>query len=418
MKNTRLHLIKHAIISCFLVVFMLLFPITSIFAQSSWPAESWNSAVNLTGVMDANGLTELSGLHWNPVLNRLYIVDDKGRVRVLSLNIGSNTFSQIANKSIAGGPEGITQVDYNANEFYTIDENNYEIRKYTYPANFSSVTYANHWNLLAAPSPMPNTGNTGPEGIAFVPDNYLKSIGFIGQETGQLYTSVKGMGGLIFIANQDGGNIWVFDVNPSVNNDFAYVGKYKTNRTESCELEFDRSTGLLYILHNTDNNTLEVTNLTTTIVSGGRKFVVVKEYQIPNPEGNINIEGFAITPKCDNSTNVSAWLCRDVSNSEDVLYQKDCIRWFQPFSAEGTCGLYTNQGTYNDANTKFTVYPNPVNNLLSLSKTVKNIEIFNLFGELVYKNDDSEDSILTSGLKEGIYILKCNKGVVRFIVMH
>lgn len=418
MRSTGLHLIKHAIISCFLVVFMLLFPITSLFAQSPWPAESWNSAVNLTGVMDANGLTELSGLHWNPVLNRLYIVDDKGRVRVLLFNSATNTFSQIANKSISGGPEGITQVDYNANEFYTIDENNYEIRKYTYPANFSSITYSNHWNLLAAPSIMPNTGNTGPEGIAFVPDDYLKAIGFVGQESGQLYTSIKGMGGLMFIANQDEGNIWVFDLNPTVNDDFAYVGKYKTNRTESCDLEFDRSTGLLYILHNTDNNTLEVTNLTTTLVPEGRKFMVVKEYQIPNPEGNINIEGFAITPKCDDSTNVSAWLCRDVANTEDVLYQKDCIRWFQPFSSEGTCGIYTNQVAEEKANVRFRVFPNPVNNLLLFSEKAKKIEIYNLFGELVFSNHGYENSIPTTDFNDGIYILKCNKGTARFIVMH
>ena len=44
------------------------------------------------------------------------------------------------------------------------------------------------------------------------------------------------MCGLVFIAHQNGGYLWVFDVNPNVTDDFAFVGKYKTNRNESCDL--------------------------------------------------------------------------------------------------------------------------------------------------------------------------------------
>ncbi|MEI2422326.1 hypothetical protein V6O07_18745, partial [Arthrospira platensis SPKY2] len=98
----------------------------------------------------------------------------------------------------------------------------------------------------------------GPEGISFVPDNWLQTSGFVSSQTGQPYTSTKGMGGLMFIAHQDGGFVWVFDINPNQTNDFLYVGKYKTSRTESCGLSFDSSTGMLYILHNVGDNFLEV----------------------------------------------------------------------------------------------------------------------------------------------------------------
>jgi hypothetical protein len=186
---------------------------------------------------------------------------------------------------------------------------------------------------------MTNTGNTGPEGIAFVPDSFLIAAGFISQATGNPYTSVKGMGGLIFIAHQNQGYIWVFDVNPNVSNDFAYVGKYKTNRTESCDLAFDRTTGLLYILHNISSNYLEVTNLSTVSQTGNeRKFTTNYEYTISNPAGNVNIEGFAITSKCNDSMNVSAWLARDVESNESSSYLQDCVRWFNPFNAPGSCG--------------------------------------------------------------------------------
>lgn len=287
--------------------------------------------------MSSTGLTELSSLYWNPVTNRLYVSHGDGRLRVLQLNTSTNTFSQIGNVAYTAGPEGITQVNNSANTFYTIDEDSYQIRKYNHPANYSSVTLANSWNILAAPSPMINTGNTGPEGIAFISDSSLAAAGFVSQVTGTLYTSVKGMGGLIFIAHQDNGYIWVFDVNPNVNNDFAYVGKYKTNKTESCDLAFDKGTGLLYILHNTGSNTLEVTNLSSMMVGGERKFNVTNEYLISNPAGNINIEGFAITSKCSDSTNVSVWLCRDVESGESTTYKQDCLRWFQPFTAPGNC---------------------------------------------------------------------------------
>jgi hypothetical protein len=302
------------------------------FSQLSWPSESWESAENITPVMDPNGLSDISGLHWNPVFNRLYVVNGGNGLRVLQLNEKSTTFTQIANKSGLKSAEGITQADYKLNEFYIIDENSYRIRKYTHSSDFSSIVNTYSWNLLIPPSPMKNTGNIGPEGIAFVPDNFLSSIGFISQVTGRAYKSTKGAGGLLFIAHQSGGFIWVFDINPNVTNDFLFVGKYKTNSDESCGLEFDRSTGLLYILHNVKENTLEVTDLSSTVIGGGRTFRTLKEYKIPNPPGSNNIEGFAITPKLSKTTKVSVWLCRDIENGGKLSLRQDCVRWFYPFT--------------------------------------------------------------------------------------
>jgi hypothetical protein len=309
-----------------------------IFGQTAWPSSSWPSAENLTGIMSTAGVTEASGLHWNPLTQRLYLVQDDGRLRVLQYSAGTDSFSALANKTIPGGPEGITQVDFSANEFYVVDENNYEIRKFSNSENFSNITETHHWDLLQPPSPIPDTGNTGPEGICFVPDAALAAVGFVSATSGNAYTSAKGMGGLIFIAHQNGGYLWVFDVNPNADNDFLYVGKYKTNRSESCDLAFDRSTSLLYILHNIDSNYLEVTDLGSSIESGERKMHDVSEYFIANPTMNVNVEGVAITPKCDEIGNASVWLCRDVSTSEGSL-STDVLRRFKPFASDGACAL-------------------------------------------------------------------------------
>lgn len=393
-------------------VFILIVFLQIITANAQpWPSESWSSATNLTSVMDAAGITELSGLHFNPVTNRLYCVQGNGRLRVLQWDTTANTFSQIGNKSISGGPEGITQANLNANEFYTVDENNYEIRRYTHTSNFSTVSLSKHWNLLAAPSPMEDTGNTGPEGIAFIPDSFLTAIGFISQQTGQLYTSVKGLGGLFFIAHQDGGYVWVFDVNPDANDDFAFVGKYQTNRSESCDLSFDRSTGLLYILHNVNNNRLEVTNLSSLAVSGNqRKFAITNEYTIATPTGNNdNIEGFALAPKCPSGGAVSAWLCRDVESNENATLQQDALRWFDPFTADGTCvPLSTDNFT---ANQNVFVYPNPAKTQITISGIDNaSVQVINSIGQVVFKKNhvDITTNLDISALPNGIYILEAN----------
>ncbi|MGK4568853.1 hypothetical protein [Flavobacterium sp. 3HN19-14] len=63
-----------------------------------------DTAASLTSVMDAFGVLDLSGLHWNAETNRLYLVQGSNRLRVLELNTNSNTFTQIANKAMNGGP--------------------------------------------------------------------------------------------------------------------------------------------------------------------------------------------------------------------------------------------------------------------------------------------------------------------------
>ena len=393
------------------------------FAQSPWPSVSWNTADNLTAVMNTDGINDLSGLHWNPVTQRLYCVQGDGRLRILQMNASATGFTQIANRTLPDGPEGITQVDFSANEFYTIDENAYEIRKFTHNGSFGNLTESRHWDLLQSPSPMEDTGNTGPEGIVFIPDAALADAGFVSQQTGNLYTSQKGMGGLLFVAHQDEGYIWVFDVNPTVNNDFLYVGKYQTNRLESTDLAFDRTTGMLYILHNIDANYLEVTDLTSLVTTGSsRKFNTISEYFLPNPtDGNINIEGFALMPKCPDDVQVSVWLARDVETDEGSAILQDCLRWFSPFVADGTCTPPL--GTANPRAEIFSVYPNPGNHSVTIDlahQADAEIRFINNIGQVALHRKASADCTLdVSVLPVGLYFISVtqdgNSAVVKWV---
>lgn len=348
-------------------------------------------------------------MYWNNQTDRLILVGDVGTVYFLQFNRAINQFTLLGSADNLGGPEGITQVNNASNEFYTIDENNYEIRKYSHNTTFNAVTKLKSWNLLL--SSMPDTGNSGPEGIAFVPDSYLQKIGFVSSFTGQAYTSVKGMGGLLFLAHQEDGYVWVFDVNPNVNNDFAYVGKYKTNRSESCDLAFDTSTGLLYILHNTGDNSLEVTDLRTSIVKSEHKLNIINEYSIPNPaSGSNNIEGFALSPKFPANQTLGVWLCRDVTKTAEVA---DAVRWFNPYDADGD-NLYTNIFT-TQTNNNGNVYFNFDNEVLTINEQNQSnqhysIRIFSITGSLIVQktNVTLPIGISTERFTNGVFTIVIN----------
>jgi hypothetical protein len=389
----------------FQIWFILIFGMSlKMLSQSAWPASTWTSAVNLTSVMDASGIVEASGLYWNKVTKRLYLVQNDGRIRVLQFNETTQTFTQVGNKTLAGGPEAVTLVNDTESVFYILDENNYEIKKYAHTSDFTSMALTQSWDLLTALSPMTDTGNSGPEGLAFIPDAYLAQAGFVSSVTGTTYTSQKGMGGLLFVAHQDGGYIWVFDVNPNVSNDFIYVGKYKTNREESCDLAFDASTGLLHILHNIDGNRLEVTDLSSTLDTNSERVMdMVSEYFLPVPTSNTNIEGFTLTEKCPDQT-VSAWLCRDASSSESSAVKTDVLRWFKPFNSDGDCETVGLGEELFPNGVK--VFPNPAQDVLTIESDllVETYFIVDMQGR-VLQLDEYKSSVDVSELQSGMYYL-------------
>lgn len=399
-----------------LIVFLhgVCFCSSDLLAQSSWPSVNWNAAVNLTNLMDTNGITELSGLHWNPQKSRLYAVQGSGTVWALNWNASTSSFSLLGSLNGIGNPEGITQDNFSLNSFFTVDENNYQIRKYAHNTAFSSISLSHTWNLLIPPSPMQNSGNNGPEGIVFVPDSFIIASGFKSSVTGLPYVSVKGMGGLLFIANQDSGIVWVYDVNPNQDDDFEFVGKYLTGQEESCDLAFDRSTGLLYVLHNCNSNSLEVCSLDPLVISSKYLLNQIKEYNIPNPTTNENIEGFAISPKCVDTSNVFVFLCRDVESIESVTLQKDCLRFFTPFSAEGNCPTVTSQDENYVQKGEVVLYPVPATDyikihgkdieLSTLNYKITNIHEIKIDEKINYNNENYIIDI--HQFEPGIYFLE------------
>ncbi|MBK9285955.1 MAG: T9SS type A sorting domain-containing protein [Sphingobacteriaceae bacterium] len=67
---------------------------------------------------------------------------------------------------------------------------------------------------------------------------------------------------------------------------------------------------------------------------------------------------------------------------------------------------------------EFTLYPNPTNTTLYLSKAIDNVSIYNLLGEKVFENKGINTSISVAEFDDGIYVLRSNNYPLKFIVNH
>jgi len=290
-------------------------------AQSPWPAEANTSATILTSVDLEFNTDNMSGAFWNPVTHTLWLANNYGRFHALvedgagSFMVATNSGGTEARWAPGGDFEAICQVNYYDQIVYLMDENS-SIREYDV-SNYGVVSQTHSWNITAQ---CPEVDGAGPEGITFIPDEWLIRQGFR-SASGALYTSANGMEGLIFVGHQSGGYVHAFDLNPA-GTTYGYVGKYKTSRTETAGLEFDRSTGKLYIWHNTGANYLEVTELNSYIDGADRKLRTIVEYTGPRSG---NLEGFACTPT--EETNNWCFVADDNNlNTEAIVW----YRQFEP----------------------------------------------------------------------------------------
>ncbi len=184
------------------------------------------------------------------------------------------------------------------------------------------------WDIRAF---CPEVSGDGPEATTFVPNEWLQREGFR-NSSGQLYTATNGMGGLMFVGSQIGGNVHAFDLKTNANT-FTYLGSNLRSRAETADLEFDRATGKLYIWHNPGSlsNFLEVAELNSTVTNGLRRLRTLIEYAGPR---TVNLEGFALA----HNAGTDDWcMVTDDSNANSegvVLY-----RQFRPVADADVDGL-------------------------------------------------------------------------------
>ncbi|MCC6695207.1 MAG: SdiA-regulated domain-containing protein [Candidatus Hydrogenedentes bacterium] len=296
---------------------------------AEWPGETWAESTDLTALNPTGWASNLSGAFWNPETRRLWVCTN-GPAKFWSLSEdGAGSFALEREYAGTGDLEGITQIDAASDRVFVIDESARILRAY----RIDTGAAAGSWTL----SDIPDWGNSGPEGIAFVPDVWLGQSGFVdgsGVAYPQSVHGSAGFGGVLFVAIQTNGWVYAFDLRTDGTQTF--VGRYLTSRTESCELAFDASTRRMYILHNTGGNWIEVTDLTSTLVGGDRKFTTMSEIQVPSES---NIEGFALTPAATVSgTPGDRW-----SFFTDDSAESGALRWFRELPSNMTKHAGDNQ---------------------------------------------------------------------------
>ena len=300
-------------------------------AQDPWPAEAIGDSNNLTaiegpGVNDFH--SDLSAAVWNPITRTLWLgrngpggTNSKLWAVVEDGAGGYQIDSRLGNRgewTSFGDLEGVTQADFSEDVVFLLVEGEERIKEYDVSV-YGTAVLNNDWNTRPH---LPRDGGSGAEGITFVPDSALSAAGFVDQ-LGNPYSSTGGMGGLMFVGHQNGGAIFVFDLNRATEG-FVFVGEYLTGQNDTSGLEFDRSTGLLYVWHDAGIDVLSVSDLSSTPVSGlVRQLNILRAYDGPAAQNN---EGIALYP-ADECVAGERNFFMTIDDGDD-----EALRWYQQFT--------------------------------------------------------------------------------------
>jgi len=330
--------LNYKLLLCTLLI--ILVGVSCVLAED-WPAESFNDAIELTDI-EGSGINDfyydLSGAVWNSETDTLWVCrngpeDENSKIWAIVRNISNSSHYFIdyidedrGEWSNFSDLEGITQANFEeVANVYAIIEGDEVIREYDL-STYGTAILNNEWDVS---SYLPLSENNGAEAITFVPDEFLSEQGFV-DENGDLYTSQNGMNGLMFVGHQNGGRIYVFDLDRS-NSTFDFIGEYYTDYSEIADLEFDRSTGALFILHGASYNSVEVSSLSSEVYNDGRKFGTIVHLDSPTDStSSDNIEGLAIEPidNCvDDKRNL--YLTVDDGDSKSLLLFQEFPCYFE-----------------------------------------------------------------------------------------
>lgn len=300
-----------------------------------WPAEGPYVADNLTPIEPEFGQftndfhVNLSGAVWNPVSRMLWVARNNNPAKVWAveqkadgtygIHYKGGARGEWGDKSEFGDLEALTFVDFADTELlYLLNESAERVEAWDFSGYGDKAAAVAEWDLSAS---LP--GGSGAEGLTFVPDAFLAAQGFTDGD-GNPVQSVLGMGGLMFVGHQNGGFVYVFDLDPA-GTGFDPLGVFTTSAKETAGLEFDRSTGLLFIWHGGHDLNLEVTRLSSKAVAAGRRLETVKVYDGPGETiGSDNLEGFAVVSNGDCVDGKrSAFLTNDGGNLWSLLRYRD-----------------------------------------------------------------------------------------------
>ena len=352
----------------FFIFLIFLFSLTECFGKDTWTGEKCDdlTAQQLLVRLDPGLAFELSGLHWNQDTSTLWATagGKSGQgTWALRYDAPARDFTVLCRWD---GPhdEDITQarrlpLGPERHEIFIVNEDRYQIVRAEMRVE-GSLCLSETTGVWTVPELAPE-GKRGAEGLAFVPDAALIAAGFVDGDGAAWRGSAGGMGGLMFVASQIEGKIFVLDLDAdqdaegetrrgaALEGGYRVVGVYQTSDDESSALSFDETRGRLYISHGVSKsqNYLEVTDLTSaaaTPLAGDaaarRRFTTLARIDAPdcleNPEGIAVVPYYLRDAAKRNATarNPDHWMfyANDAESSDPEEQQRLALTWFTDFA--------------------------------------------------------------------------------------
>lgn len=153
------------------------------------------------------------------------------------------------------------------------------------------------WQLSGMPSV---SANSGPEGIAWIPDSFLTQNAFVDERAGRRYNPADYPGhgtGLFAVGLEANGVVYVYALQ---DNKSTLVAQFASGLRQVMDLEFENNR----LWATCDNN---CSGRATTLAISSGKFRVTTTYDRPSGLPNVNLEGFAIAPSCLSGKKIALW---------------------------------------------------------------------------------------------------------------
>ncbi|MDA0170984.1 lamin tail domain-containing protein [Solirubrobacter taibaiensis] len=229
----------------------------------------------------------------------------------------------------AGRPdtEGVTLVDGEPNAVYAAVERDLagggsapKVLRFDVSSPNPTLSATHEWALTGLPA---LGDNTGPEAIAWIPDDVLVKKGFVDEVTNAKYNpaSYPNHGaGLFFVGIEQDASIVAYALTPGVA--AAKVATIDSGFLSVMDLEYEPASRLLWAAC---DDTCIGRTATLDVAASGR-FAVTNVYERPAGMDNFNNEGFAIAPNAECANNVKPAFWLDDTNALGTALRVGTIR--------------------------------------------------------------------------------------------
>ena len=191
----------------------------------------------------------------------------------------------------------------------------------------STISALHDWDLT---SDLPVMGaNLGLEAIAWIPDSFLVSKGFIDESKGLPYdpaSYVNHAGGLFFVGIEGNGTIYAYALD-HVGGGYTRIATIASGNPGIMDLNFDRDVGYLWAAcDDSCQGRTNVLDIDTRVGSPSKgKFYIRRSFERPSTMPNINNEGFAIAPEASCVGGFKSVFYSDDSNTSLHAIRRDAI---------------------------------------------------------------------------------------------